>query len=157
MTWTCFIETYWNSQFRVILSFNSNTEFLIIFLTVIVFFYLCIDLRYSSLDSQKLLSVIIKLGQKFSRPNWWYFKNSFRNISIGKVVRKNFVRSFYFSTFLKIFLTHFFLMIPLKTSENLWFSGVFREIKREHWEEMGKGILKWIIVIVIASWSLHLY
>ena len=26
---------------------------------------------------------------------------------------------------------------PPKTSENLWFSDVFRGIKREHWEEMG--------------------
>ena len=37
-------------------------------------------------------------------------------------------------------LTLFFpisLLIPLKTSENLWFSNVFRGIKREHWEEKG--------------------
>ena len=29
------------------------------------------------------------------------------------------------------------LLIPLTTSENLRFSGVFRRIKREHWEEKG--------------------
>ena len=37
-------------------------------------------------------------------------------------------------------LTFFFPMfplIPLKTTENLWFSDVFRGIKREHWEEKG--------------------
>ena len=28
-----------------------------------------------------------------------------------------------------------FFLIPLKSSENLLFSNVFREIKREHWEE----------------------
>ena len=28
-----------------------------------------------------------------------------------------------------------FLLIPLKTSEKLWFSDVFRGIKREHWHE----------------------
>ena len=29
------------------------------------------------------------------------------------------------------------LLTPLKTLENLWFSDVFRGIKREHWEEKG--------------------
>ena len=39
-----------------------------------------------------------------------------------------------------VYLTLFFPMfplIPLKTSENLWFSDVFMGIKREHWEEKG--------------------
>ena len=37
-------------------------------------------------------------------------------------------------------LTFFFPMLPfdpLKTSESLWFSDVFKGIKREHWEEKG--------------------
>ena len=33
--------------------------------------------------------------------------------------------------------SQFSLLIPLKTSENLWFSDVFRGIKMEHWEEKG--------------------
>ena len=31
------------------------------------------------------------------------------------------------------------LLIPLKTSENLWFSDVSRGIKRKHWEEKDYG------------------
>ena len=38
------------------------------------------------------------------------------------------------------------LLIPLKTSENLWFSDVFRGIKSEHWEEMGLRLSN-------ATWS----
>ena len=31
------------------------------------------------------------------------------------------------------------LWIPLKTWGNLWFSDIFRGIKKEHWEKMGWG------------------
>ena len=33
------------------------------------------------------------------------------------------------------------LLIPLKTSENFWFSDVSRGIKREHWKEKVSGVI----------------
>ena len=32
-------------------------------------------------------------------------------------------------------------LIPLKTSENFWFSDVSRGIKREHWKEKVLGVI----------------
>ena len=33
------------------------------------------------------------------------------------------------------FLATVHSLYPLKTSENLWFSGVFKGIERDHWHE----------------------
>ena len=35
------------------------------------------------------------------------------------------------------FLANIPILYPLKTPENLWFSGVFWGYKMEHWPEMG--------------------
>ena len=35
------------------------------------------------------------------------------------------------------FLANLPVLYPLKTSENLWFSGVFRGMKWDHWPEIG--------------------
>ena len=39
------------------------------------------------------------------------------------------------------------LLISLKTSENLWFSDVFREIKRDHWGEKGLKIKTFLCIL----------
>ena len=38
---------------------------------------------------------------------------------------------------LNLFLVNVPILYPLKTPDNLWFPGVYKGYKMEHWSEMG--------------------
>ena len=81
---------------------------------------------------------------------WEFWRGYLRSINISLAKIKQEIISIDFNRFwfcvkliiqspfaLLLFLANVFILYPLKTLENLWFSGVFRGIKWEHWIETG--------------------
>ena len=66
--------------------------------------------------------------------NTWVYKDKNQLYELNKIKIKF---KFKLNKMNQPFSSQCSLLTPLKTSENLWFSDVFRGIKREHWE--GKG------------------
>ena len=89
-------------------------------------------------DNVQLLALVLEVNfNRFPIPDSKIEILLMFYIKVNMRIQKLYHRSKGRRILLKTFFPNAPFLYPLEILENLWFSDVFRGIKREHWEQMG--------------------